>query len=315
MVIYILYLFQITYIQGGEYMLEVVFRDSTKGAMKMAKNYNKKNMIGGAIGYIGKKPSKKELGKQFEGESIGGSSRDVISIGFNLDIGDITGEIDSQMRKNEFIRVLGSVNFEDNEVEQFFNSQREDFNRLLAAAKGGEPIRVWKSNTPFSTCAYAFLCDALLNIGCKISTISLPEYWKTSESTIQSCTDWAELSPGQFYRFLPLEREISDIEMRLQSNLWNTLKAENAPLRALVNGKLISVPEDFYDHIIIRNIPDGEVVMAQLIGTILGKYPLGVGDGWYALRIKKMIDENKLEIVADKDTSHPYGKVLRKVTL
>ncbi|MDR3601422.1 MAG: hypothetical protein P4L49_13235 [Desulfosporosinus sp.] len=36
-------------------MLKVVFRDSAKGAMKMAKNYNKENMLSGAMGYIGKK--------------------------------------------------------------------------------------------------------------------------------------------------------------------------------------------------------------------------------------------------------------------
>ena len=296
-------------------MLEVVFSDSAKGAMKVAKNYNKENMLDGAIGYIGKKPSKKELEERFKGEAVGGSSEDVVCIGFNLDIGDIANEIDSEERKNEFIRVFGSVNFEDSEIERFFTLQRDDFLKLLMTAKNGEPIRVWKSNTPFSACAFAFLCDALRNIECKISIILMPEYWKTSDNTIQSCTDWGELSPGQFYRFLSLEREISDIEKRLQSRLWNDLKAENAPLRALVNGKLISVPEDFYDHIIIKNIPNREFVMAQLIGTILGKYSLGVGDGWYALRIKKMIAENKLEIVGDKDASHPYGKILRKEKL
>lgn len=303
------------YIIGGEYMLEVVFSDSAKGAMKVAKNYNKKNMLGGAIGYIGKKPSKNELEKKFEGEAIGGSSKDVVCIGFNLDIGDIASGINSEERKNEFIKVFGSLNFEDNEIEQFFNSQREDFEKLLITAKNGEHIRIWKSNTPFSACAFAFLCDTLLNIECKINIISLPEYWQTSDNTIQSYVDWTEISPGQLYRFLPFERKMTNIEKRLQSNLWNELKAENAPLRALVNGKLISVPEDFYDHIIIKNIPDQEFVMARLIGTILGKYPLGVGDGWYALRIKKMIAENKLEIVADNDSSHPYGKILRKVGL
>jgi len=301
-------------------MLEVVFSDSAKGAMKMAKNYNKYNresMLGGAIGYIGKKPSKKELKKaleiQFEGKAVGGNSKDVVCIGFNLDIGDIAGEVDSEERKEVFIRVLGSVDIKDNEIERYFNSQREDFERLLSAAKSGEPIRVWKSNTPFSACAFAFLCDALRSLECKISMISLPEYWETSDNTIQACTDWAELSPGQFYSFLSLEREVTNIEKCMQSSHWNELKAENAPLRALVNGKLISVPEDFYDHIIIRNIPDGEFVMAKLIGIILGKYPLGVGDGWYALRIKKMIEDGKLEIVGDKDASHPYGKILRKL--
>jgi len=260
-------------------MLEVVFSDSAKGSMK----------------------------------AIGGSSKDVVCIGLNLDIGDISGEIDSGERKKEFVRLFGTVDFEDGEIERFFNSQREDYEKMLIAAKNGEPIRVWKSHAPFSACAFAFLCHAMQNIDCKLSVITLPEYWDTTDNTIMSCADWAELAPGQLYRFLPLERKISDLEKSIHSSLWNDLKAENAPLRAVVNGKLISVPEDFYDHIIINNIPDGEFVMAWLIGTILGHYPLGIGDGWYALRINKMIAENRLDIVADKDVSHPYGKVLRKI--
>lgn len=264
-------------------MLEVIFSDSAKGSLKIAKSYNREN------------------------------SNDVVSIGFLLDIGDVTNDIDSEQRKKEFLRLYGYFIFKNREVERYFESQREDFEKLLSVAKSGGPIRVWKSNAPFSACGFAFVCYVLLNIECKISVVSMPEYWNISEDTIQSCSDWSELSPEQFYRFLPLEREVSDIEKHLQSKLWNCLKAENAPLRAMVNGKLISVPEDFYDYIIIKNIPDGEFVMAQLIGTILGRYPLGISDGWYDLRIRKMISENKLEIISDKDSSHPYGKILRKV--
>jgi hypothetical protein len=109
-----------------------------------------------------------------------------------------------------------------------------------------------------------------------------------------------------------LERELPAAEKRLHSDLWKALKAENAPLRAVVNGKLISVPEDFYDHLIIKHIPEGEFVMARLIGTVLGKYSLGVSDGWYALRVKKMIADRKLEIVRAEKADHPYGNVLRK---
>ncbi|MDP4093910.1 MAG: DUF3658 domain-containing protein [Bacillota bacterium] len=275
---------------GGEYMLEVVFSDSAKGAMKAAKKYNSEVVAEGI-------------------------SKDVACIGLNLDIGDITGEIDSQERKKEFIRVFNSVSFKEKEIERFFKSQREDFEKLLMAAKSKEPIRVWRSNAPFSACAFAFLCNALENIECKISIIDLPEYWTTSDNTIQSCSDWSEVLPDKLHGFLHLEREITDMEKRLQSCFWSDLKAENAPLRALVNGKLISVPEDFYDHIIIKNIPENEFVMVQLIGTILGKYPLGIGDGWYALRIKKMIAENKLEIIENKDPSHPYGTILKKLRI
>jgi hypothetical protein len=183
---------------------------------------------------------------------------------------------------------------------------------MLLAAKNGEALRVWKSKAPYSACGFAFLCDVLRNIDCKLSLIELPDYTERTDGAIQSFIDWAEVSAGQFYRFLPLEREVHAIEKHMLSRLWNDLKAENAPLRALVNGKLISVPEDFYDHIIIRNIPDDEFVMARLIGTVLGTYALGVGDGWYASRIEKMIADNKLEIVEHKDKSRPCGKVLRK---
>jgi len=46
-------------------MLEVVFSDSEKGSMIVAKNYNAKTMLGGAIGYIGEKPTKAELEETF----------------------------------------------------------------------------------------------------------------------------------------------------------------------------------------------------------------------------------------------------------
>lgn len=295
-------------------MLEVVFSDSAKASMKLAKGYDRKNMLGGAFGYIGGKPAKAELEKLFEGEAIGGSSQDVVGIGFNLDIGDISNAIDGDSRPREFVRLFGSAAFKDAEAEQYFRTQSQDYEKLLAGAKRGEPIRAWKSSAPFSACAFAFLSDALLNVECKISVITLPEYCEIPEHAIRSYVDWMEIPPGQFYKFLHLEREVSPAEKRAQSRLWNDLKTENAPLRALVNGKLISVPEDFYDHLIIRNLPDGDFHMARLIGDILGKYPLGVGDGWYALRIKKMIAERRLEIVQEKDASHPYGKILRKAT-
>ncbi len=79
-------------------MLEVVFSDSEKGSMKAAKSYNAKAMLGGAY-YIGEKPTKAELEKYFEGQAVGGNSQDVVNIGFSLDIGDISGEIDGMSDK------------------------------------------------------------------------------------------------------------------------------------------------------------------------------------------------------------------------
>lgn len=40
---------------------------------------------------------------------------------------------------------------------------------------------------------------------------------------------------------------------------------------------------------------------------------LVIGDVWYALLIDKMIEDNKLIVVDNKEPSHPYEKVLRKI--
>lgn len=294
-------------------MLEVVFSDSAKGGMRAAKNYDQDRMLGGAIAYFGERPSQQELEKLYEGQAIDGSSRDVVGIGFSLDIGDIACELDGKERKRAFGRIYGGVDFEEQDLEQFFRFQREDLEKLIDEAKKGETIRIWKSNTPFSACAFAFTCDVLRDINCQISVVSLPAYVEAADDTLQVYTDWAEVSAGKLYQFLPLARELPAVEKRLQSDLWKNLKAENAPLRAVVNGQLISVPEDFYDHILIKSIPEEEFIMARLIGNILGRYPLGVGDGWYALRINKMIADNQLTVISHRDLDHPYGKVLKWV--
>lgn len=294
-------------------MLEVVFSDSEKGSMKVAKNYNEKNMIGGAVSYIGAKPTKVELEKHFEGQAVGGNSRDVINIGFSLDVGDISGSIDGDERQDVFRKIWGRFDFDNKEQEQFFQNQRKDMEKLLTVAQNGTPIRIWKSNAPYSTCGFYFVCDMLRNIDCDIRVISLPEYKKISENEIVTYSDWGEVEASKLYQFLTLEKQLSNIEKRVASNYWHELMVEDAPLRAIINGKLISVPENFYDFIITKNLPDNDFIMARLIGKLLGEYNLGISDSWYALRIDKMIEDNKLIIIENEEPKHPYGKVLRKI--
>lgn len=183
-------------------------------------------------------------------EAVGGRSKDVVNIGFSLEIGDVSGEIDGNERQN---------------------------------------------------------------IDCNISIVSLPEYKKISDNEIVTYSHWGEVDAGRFYQFLSLEKQLSQIEKKIVSDYWHDLMEENAPLRAIINGKITSVPEDFYDFIIIRNLPENDFIMARFIGKLLGEYSLGISDSWYALRIDKMIEDNKLVVVENRDPSHPYGKVLRKM--
>ncbi len=268
-------------------MIEVVFSENTKASMT-------------------------QLRKDFKERSIDGSFQEILNIGFSLDIGDISGKIDGKERKEVFYKLRG-INFDKEEEKKFFNQQRKDLEKLLAAAKEGEDIRIWESSAAFSVCGVYFVCDLLKEIDCKISIVSFPEYHKLSNKLFLSSSTWSSILPEQFHEFLIYEKKLEKIIKQAKANHWEDLRRENSPLRAVVNGKLISVEEDFYDHIILRNMPKGDFTMIDLIGKIIGEFDLGLGDTWLILRIEKMIEEGVLKVLRDKKTSNPYSKVLRGV--
>ena len=300
-------------------MLEVVFSDSEKGSMRLAKSYDAGKMKGGAIGYIGEKPEKSQIKKlqaqmekRLEGQALGGSSDEVVNIGFFLDAGDISGEIDGIGRRHVFRKLWARFDFNEMEEQQLFIDQRKDLEKLMTFAKKGEPIRIWASNAPYSACGFLYVCDLLREVDCDVSVVSLPEYRQTSENEIIQYTHWGEVAAGKFYSFLPGEKQLSRMEKQARSHSWKQLMKKNTSLRTLVNGKLISVQEDFYDFLIWKNLPVEEFMMARLIGKLIGEYSLGISDSWYAYRLDYMISQGRLILVEDEDPTHPYGKILRK---
>ena len=94
------------------------------------------------------------------------------------------------------------------------------------------------------------------------------------------------------------------------------MQEENSPLRAMVNGQLLSVGADFYDGIILREIEKQPVEFheGRLIGEILGRYQLGLGDSLIALRIEEFISRGMLTPATEPMEDRPiYHRYLRKV--
>lgn len=295
-------------------MIEVVFSDSTKGSMKVAKNYNKENMVGGATCYIGTPPSKDELDKHLDGKALGGTSDEVVGISLYLDIGDIKSGATSNVRK-ELIYKMFRHPYEENEGDiswktEYWHENLADIEKLKMCAKNGEHIRIWYSDAPYSICGFYYVISQLKEYTSKVTAVKLPKTKVKEENTIISYTSWAEVEPGKFFDFLPLEKEITITEKRFIASRWHELELENTPLRAVVNGKLVSVPEDFYDYFIRQSLLDGEFPVARLIGTVLGNYQLGIGDWLVAQRIDLMIANGEFEVVSDKEFG--YSRILKR---
>ncbi len=294
-------------------MIEVMFGESEGGAMKMAKNYKKPDFHNVAMACIGKKPNKEEFDKMFDGKAVGGDSSEVVCVPLMLDVGDINVTIENEYRKEliyDMYTINGMGNMNISEFNQIWEKYLNEIERLKHFAAKGEDLRLWYSDAPYSACGFYSACNLLRKFNCKIFAIKLPQFMQQGDDAMEFYSSWGEIDAGKFYRFLHLEKELSSCEIRSFASNWDELKEEKSSLRAVVNGKVIGVPEDFYDHVIRKELPDGEFIMARLIGNILGRHPLGIGDWWYAKRIIKMIEQGELVVVQKK--KEIYRQVLKK---
>lgn len=287
-------------------MIEVLFGESEAGAMKVAKNTIIKGTADGptAVWIAGKKkPPKRENCGWIEG-----TAEEVICLAFLLDIGNIREEIDSDYRKHLIYSMYaqepwGKDGEMDTELMQLCECYCNELERLKAYLEEGKTIRVWYSDAPYSRCGFYHLCTLLQKYQNEITVVKLPEC-RVCTDFIVSYANWGEVAAEEFAGFLPCEKKLSREEIRMYAMLWGSLQEDNSPLRAVINGKLIGVPEDFYDFLIWKRITQEPIKEARLIGDILGNNQLGIGDWWYARRIDHFIQNGRIKIVEDSENTY-----------
>ena len=293
-------------------MIEILFGESEAGSMKAAKNKVVIGSVNGptAVWAAGKKTPPK---KPFAGW-IEGTAEEVICLGFMLDIGNIKEPVDSLYRKDLIYSMYAQNQWEqDEEMEKELKGLGDvyanELMRLKIFLDNGETVRIWYSDAPYSRCGFYSLCQILKEYENEISVVKLPEYI-TREKEIVSYQSWSEVSAEEFAGFLSYEKSLSREEVRMYAALWSELVEDNTPLRAVVNGKVLSVPDDFYDFLIWKWLKDVPLKEARLIGNILGYSQIGIGDWWYARRIEYYIEQGKICVI--EDLEYKYARIICK---
>lgn len=291
-------------------MIEVLFGESEAASMKAAKSMK-------IVGYVNGPMSVLVTGKETPPERtfagwVEGTSEDVVCLGFMLDIGNIKEPIDSPYRKNLIYSMYAQNQYVKNpEIDQELKLTGEvylnELLRLKEYLENGETIRVWYSDTPYSICGFYSLCQILQKYKNEIHIVKLPEYMVRKTSII-SYRDWGEVSAEEFAEFLTYESVMTKEEVRMYAQLWTELTEDNSPLRAMINGKVTGVSEDFYDFLIWKKLTYKPVKEARLIGDILGNFQIGMGDWWFAKRIEYFIQQDKIKVL--EDSENKYARVI-----
>ena len=287
-------------------MIEVLFGESEAASMKAAKNRVVIGKVNGpeSVWMAGKK---KPLEKSFAGW-VEGTAEEVVCLGFMLDIGDIKKPVDSQYRKELIFSLFAQNQYGrfaemEEELKQAADVYANELQRLKKFLEDGEALRIWYSDAPYSRCGFYSLCQMLRNYGNEIHVVKLPEY-AAGKKHIVSYRTWGEVAAEEFAGFLSFEKELTREEVRMYAGLWSRLTEDNSPLRAVVNGRVIGVREDFYDFLLWKRLTHEPIKEARLIGDILGCFQLGVGDWWYARRIDYHIQQGNIMIVEDSENKY-----------
>lgn len=318
-------------------MIEIVFGDSACGSLRAAQHCGEGSYPGGCVNIFvscsdGSKPTEEELeAARREAEEkdrraweravpLDGNPADVYGFELALDVGDIS-EGEPGEKRVQTLEHLFNV-YPKDVREQLAQSLCEKGNQNLHVvrerAKAGEALRIWYSHQPNELCGLYWLMDQLTRWeipGHQAFMVKFPD-WETDETgeMVQE-GGWGGTAPEGWHRYLALETPVPPAFRESCAREWRTLRGENAPLRAMLNGRLVSMPETLYDDFILREIAaEGDVFQeARVIGKVLGKYRLGIGDAWVALRIEEMLRAGTLAAVSVPGEGMPqYHRMLRK---
>lgn len=320
-------------------MIEIVFSDSACGSLKMAQHYGVGDYQDGSIGVFvthsdGSKPTRRELrrAKQKAEERqrrawenatpLGGNPADVFGFPLALSVGSVAennfDEHRQQVLKQLYHIFPDDLGETERTAKEILQRAKDDWKALCARMATEEALRIWYSSQPDELCGlYWFMTqlDQLANPPELLYLVRLPE-WETNENMqVLQKTSWGEVAPGEWHRYVSLQKPAPPLFRKSCAAHWQTLQQENAALRAVLNGQLVSVPETFYDDFILREIAAERETFqeAAVIGRILSKYRLGISDMWIALRIEELVRIGKLEVVSEVEKGGLcYRRTLKK---
>jgi len=294
-------------------VLEVAFSESVAGSLKYAAGRKRGQMVGqGAVSVICDDPAEKkrilaqmQKPKIWQGGELNCSAKDVVSLHLQLDWGGIA-------------ELGADLNARRSALEQLYGDFPGVADELIGAAKkaleqvfSAQEMRLWIGGQDACDIIAAFwICHLLRGKNVKMHAVYLPAMEQTGSEII--CYGGAgDFEPERLSLEARNAHEITPEMQRYMANRFCELAEENAPLRAMVAGRVLSVPENIYDTALLSCVPEGECKLGLVIGKALGKLR-AVGDDILRRRVRSLLSCGVLELVCPEQDENPYSAVVKR---
>ena len=178
-----------------------------------------------------------------------------------------------------------------------------------------EEVWIWMGQNQHDVCSYYWLVSQIKDYQGRIVILyfnNLP--FINEKGQIFYPITLHEILPKEFLKAKKLNRKITPSEFEVDPDEWKKLCSENAMIRILEGGKkIVGKDEDFYDKDILSGLSNEWQKGNKAMHGILGKMKIKTGDLFLLWRMKKLVDEGKIEINGDTSKSWKDFEVRLKV--
>jgi hypothetical protein len=162
-------------------------------------------------------------------------------------------------------------------------------------------VWIWMAQNQHDVCGYYWLISQLKDFQGKVQVLYLNNLPFINErGNIFYPSALHEILPKEFLKAKKLARPVTMSEFEIDPDEWKKLSNENAMVRILEGGKkIVGKDENFYDKEILTALNAEPQKLSKVLNNIFSKIKIKTGDVFLVWRIKKMIENQQLEMTGD----------------
>ena len=180
------------------------------------------------------------------------------------------------------------------DAQSLRNADQAAITQLKAAIHTNTPLRIWWTDVPNDVIGLWWLADLCAKQKLAIQQVHVPTIFPhPTQSALYKITKLSEIDPDWLDALVQTATTLTVRDLTAFSYGWQNLHSASNEVRILLNGELLSVPETYFDPMILAEVktpPKTFPEHAKAIGRLIGEYQISLPDWWWHYRLQQLFD-------------------------
>ena len=182
----------------------------------------------------------------------------------------------------------------ESDAKSLQSADQAAITHLKAAIHANRALRIWWTDVPNDVIGLWWLADLCAKQKLSIQQVHVPTIFPhATQPALYKITKLGELDPDSLDSLVKNTTTLSVRDLTAFSYGWQNLHSASNEVRILLNGELLSVPETYFDPLILAKVktpPKTFPEHVKVIGRLLGEYQISLPDWWWHYRLQQLFD-------------------------